>query len=710
MKILLLVPALNSGGVETGTIDLSKSLKDASQDVIVVSSGGKLLSQLERYNVKHIPLPIHKKSLFTFLQIPSLIKIIQDENIDIVHAQSRVPAWVAYFACKKTHTPFVTSCHGYYSKNFFSSVMGRGRKVMVISRLIAEHMKNTFGVRDENIRLVYRGVDLSQYPYQPEKYSQPKDKFTIVNIARITPIKGQMEFIRAIDIVRKQIPNIEVWLVGSADKKEYYKIRIQNLVKELNLTDKVKFLGRRSDVAEILKDSDLLVLSTKIPEAFGRVIIEAGAIGTAVCAPRIGAVTEIIEDKKDGILFTPPPVTPRAFPPWAQERGAGFTCQDENSMAQAILTMLKDSNLMKYCSRNLRKKVEDNFTLSRMVEQTLEVYKEAISEKKILVIKLGGLGDLILAIPSLRALRNKFPKSRISLLLNSNFEPLIKNCPYLDQIILFDRKKTKFLEILKSLKKREFDLSIDLKNNNLTYLLAFFAKIPSRYGFAKGFLSFLLNYSEKLSLNLSEGSVEEQARILKNLGILTFQDKLELWTDNKDDIFIETALREKGVTPEDRLVGMAVEASSKWPTKNWPIENFSQLSERLIQRGLKVVLLGEESLRAKIDKFPKDKRIVSFIGETDLNQLVSLIKRLDVLITPDSAPMHIAAALGNKIIALFGPTEPKRHAPPTKNIKVIVKQIECQPCYKRSCVNKQKLACLKNISVDEIDNLVRSVM
>ncbi|MDD5618270.1 MAG: glycosyltransferase family 4 protein, partial [Candidatus Omnitrophica bacterium] len=301
MKILLLSAALNSGGVETGTIDLSKSLKMLGQEVIVVSSGGKLVEELRKSGIKHIRLPVHKKSIFTLLQIPVLRKIIQDENIDIVHAQSRMPAWIAYFACKKTNATFVTSCHGYYSKHFFSKVMGYGKKAIVISRIIGKHMVEGFGVNKEKTSLVYRGVDLSKYNYQPDKYKKPRDTFKIVNIARITPIKGQEDFVRAISVVVKRKPNIEAWLVGGVDKgKGHYARKLHELVEELGLQDTVKFLGERGDIASILKESDILVLSTRVPEAFGRVIIEAGAMGVAVCAPDIGGVGEIIQDGRNG--------------------------------------------------------------------------------------------------------------------------------------------------------------------------------------------------------------------------------------------------------------------------------------------------------------------------------------------------------------------------------------------------------------------------
>jgi len=690
MKILLLSAALDSGGVETGTIDLSNSLKALGEEVIVVSAGGSLVEALRQCGIKHIQLPIHSKSLITFLQIPKLVRIIREESIDIVHAQSRMPAWVSYFACRITGAAFITSCHGYYSRHLFSRVMGWGKRVIVISRIIDRHMSEKFGVPKEKIRLVYRGVDLSRYNYQVDKYQKAKDVYRIVNIARITPIKGQDDFIRAIGIVAKHRPNIEVLLVGGVDKgKGNYGKKLHGLVNKSGLQDKIKFLGARKDVADILKESDILVLSTRVPEAFGRVIIEAGAAGVAVCAPDIGGVGEIIDDRKDGVLFS---------------------CGDANSMAEAIMDLLNDKHLMQECSLNLRKKVENQFSLERMAKETLKVYKEAYQDKNILVVKLGGLGDLILATPSLKALRNKFPGARISLLTDKRFKGIIESCPYIDELILFDRKKKNLGVLVSELKKRNFGISIDFKNSGFTHFAAYFSGIPHRYGFSRVITGICLNHPERLSKNLSEEPVKQQYRILKRLGISSFEDELQLWPRKHDDEVIERVLNDKGVLKQDRVIGLAVGASPEWPTKNWPIENFSGLSRRLAQSGFKVVLLGTDYLKEKISAFPKDKNIVSFIGDTDLNQLVSLIKRLDILVTPDSAPMHIACAVKTKIIALFGPTDPERHIPPAEEIEVLVKHIDCQPCYKRKCVNKEKIACLVKISVEEVLDKIGRIM
>ena len=236
--------------------------------------------------------------------------------------------------------------------------MGRGRLVMAISKSIEKRMVEGFGVPKERIRLVYRGVDLAKYPYYPDKYLKEKDSFKVINIARLTPIKGQYEFIQAMKYVIDKMKNVEAWIVGGVGRRrEPYLHMLEELVKELGIEKHVKFLGLRRDVQDLLKEADCLVLSTNVPEGFGRTIIEAGATGTAVCASEVGGIKEIIDDTASGLLFPP---------------------QDHYKMAEAIIKMLSDMELRRKCAAALRKKVEEKFTLESMARATLAVYEEAM--------------------------------------------------------------------------------------------------------------------------------------------------------------------------------------------------------------------------------------------------------------------------------------------------------------------------------------------
>ena len=152
MRILQILPELRVGGVETGTVDFAKYLQQQNHYNIVVSQGGALVEELDRAGVKHYKLPVHKKSLWTIWRcIKILRKIILEEKIDIVHARSRVPAWIAFFACRGTDAQFITTCHGYYRQSFSSRVMAWAKLVVVPSEIIGRHMIDDFKVPAENI-------------------------------------------------------------------------------------------------------------------------------------------------------------------------------------------------------------------------------------------------------------------------------------------------------------------------------------------------------------------------------------------------------------------------------------------------------------------------------------------------------------------------------------------------------------------------------
>ena len=690
MKIAQILPQLNVGGVETGTVDLAKALKKRGDHPYVISNGGALVEELVKAGIPHLQLPVHRKSLATLRLVREIADFLERERIDIIHARSRIPAWLAYLAVRRTNCDFVTTCHGYYSKHFLSRVMGWGKKVIVISHSIGRRMIDDFGVPPDRIALIHRGVDLNRYSFSQTKYDRPKSApLKIINVGRITPIKGHQEFIRAVHLLSRRLQNFEVSIVGAPDEgKTSYFRDLKIMVERLGLSSQVKFLGTRRDIPELLKEADLLVLSSKIPEAFGRVLIEAGACGTAVVASRIGGILDVINENENGLLFSP---------------------ENFEEMAVAMERALRDRALSKKMSSNLRQKVEHEFSLGQMVEKTCQVYEEVKQQKRILVTKLGAVGDLVLAVPSFRMLRKRFPSAHISLLVESKLISLVERCPYLDELIAFDRSNQKgqwqrLLILGKRLKQRGFDISIDLQNNWKTHLLAFLGRIPKRYGYKRGRAGFLLTHPITF-WDRSLGPVEHQFQLLKRAGVIHFEDAIELWPGPEPAAYIRGLLEEAGRNPSKRLVGFVLGSSPHWPTKQWPIERFVELSKNLIQKfDCQIVLIGtadNQKLAQSFDQL-KSKHIFNFTGKTSLIELASLVKCLDVIVTGDTAPLHMASAFGAKIVALFGPTEPKRHMPPGKDHVTLVKRIPCQPCYSGTCKNSEKLLCMREISVAEV--------
>lgn len=692
MKVLQLLPSLDIGGVERGVIDLVRALKKRGDESVVISSGGPLVTELQKMGISHYKLPVHKKSIFSLSLVPQIADLIRKERIDIVHARSRVPAWIAWFAARRAGVPFVTTCHGYYSNHFLSRIMGWGKRVIVISRVIGRHMMDDFGVAPERLRLIHRGVDVTQFTFK-KKYRNVSEPFRIINIGRFSPIKGQVEFLHSIYRLRKIHPHIEVSLVGAEGKgKLKYTALIQRTIEQLDLKSCVKLLGTRRDIPELLEKADLLVLPTLVPEAFGRVIVEAGAVGVPVIATGIGGVLDIIDHGQNGLLVNP---------------------GDIEGLTDAVRHIIEHPERAASFSESLYQKVHREFLLDSMVEKTLAVYREVKDEKQILVIKLGAMGDLILSTPSLRMIRKRFPKSKIVLLVDKKWASVLSACPYVDQLILANREKLSkigyLLKIAKKLRTIGFDCSVDLQNSKWTHLLALLAGIPERFGFSRGALGFLLNRPDR-SFAASAPPVEHQFRILSKLGVREMEDHLELWPDLQAENKIAFVLEELKADPDRKKVGFVLGSSPLWPSKRWPLEYYEALALKITKElGAQVVLIGsKEDAQYAAGYFEESaEAILNFMGKTNTVELLALIKKIDVLVTGDTAPLHIAAALHKKIVALFGPTDSRRHMPPAAGASVLSKSLECQPCYQGHCKNTEDRACLRHISVREVFESVK---
>ena len=688
MRILQILPELNVGGVETGTVDFAKYLREKGHHAVVVSNGGPLVHELTIAGVAHYVLPVHKKSIFTILKCIKLLRdIIVTEKIDIVHARSRVPAWIAFFACRKTSAEFLTTCHGYYSKHLFSAIMGWSKLIIVPSQVIGRHMVDDFKVSAENVRCIPRSVDLQRFNVARQD-KESKAPPIIAIVGRITPLKGHTYFLRAMAHVLRKMPHVKVWIIGDAPAgKESNREELQVLVRRLGLSDSVEFLGTRQDVPQLLAKIDLLVMSSIVPEAFGRVILEAQAVGVPVVATSVGGVVEIIDHEKTGLLVLP---------------------KDSDAMAEACLRILSDKRFTKQLVVSARQKLETKFTLRHMAESTIKVYEELLNAMRILVVKISSVGDVILITASLKAIRQQFPTARICVLVGEASRRILQRCPYVDELIVVDfnnrdRGLKRLWQIGRKLLQYKFDKVIDLQNNSRSHLLTFLSFPKESYGFKRGRFGFLLTNPVK-SLNNNLPPVEHQYQILGQLGMVYSKENLlELWPSEKEKQSAVRLLESEWVSSNTIAVGVNIAASGRWGTKNWPVEYIARLCDILAAKNIRVIVTGMDKDRAlakQLSSLTKTKPAI-LIGKTDLMELAVVIKQCKVFISPDSAPLHIAAAMKVPVIALFGPTSSQRHMPPAKTTIVVEKKPACAPCYSSTCKVKTHV-CMRDISPEEI--------
>jgi glycosyltransferase involved in cell wall biosynthesis len=358
MRVVQLLPELNEGGVERGVVEFSREMARRGIESIVISAGGRLVPRLETEGTTHVMMDVASKNPLTALRRAArLRRILSELHPDILHARSRVPAWLAFLANRSLRIPFVTTVHGFNSVNPYSRVMTYGDRVICVSNAIRDHIRCNYHVPDGKIVVIPRGIDLEQFdPARVDRtfmaeFSRQyglEGRFVVTNVGRITQLKDYETYVRAIGVLRTEIPEVLGLVVGGVRKdKEKYFESLRELVTSLGLEDHVLFTGSQSCMAEIYALSRVAVSSSRKPESFGRSAAEALAMNVPVVATGHGGILDIVLEAKTGYLFSP---------------------GDAASLAAGILscrrTPLKD----------LRNFVSRLFSLDNMVDATLCVY------------------------------------------------------------------------------------------------------------------------------------------------------------------------------------------------------------------------------------------------------------------------------------------------------------------------------------------------
>ena len=702
LTVLQLVPALKGGGVETGTIDMARGLIARGHRAVVISSGGPMTAELEAAGAIHYALPINRKNPWIFLPLVDRVaEVVESHGVDVIHARSRVPAIVGYLAWRRVARKisfrlggrqkipcFITTAHGYYADHPISRIMGWGRLVIANSESIARHMMDDFGVPSEKIRFIPRGVDLDRYAWRTPRAEVPRGEWQVAAVGRITPIKGLRDLIRAFAVVVKQLPRAKLAIIGGAEPKhQSHLAELKSWVSRLSLEERVQFTGHQTDVSATLQQMDLLVLPSTGREAFGRVLIEAGAAGVPVVATRVGGIPEVVLDRKTGLLVPP---------------------GDPMELSQAVLTLLKDRKLALELARENRRRVETIYPMTRMVSQTLEVYQEASERLRILVLKLSATGDVVLITPSLRALRKRFPQAHITVLVGREHGELLNRCPYIDDLISFDRRREGMpfglLKVAKRLRSAQVDLVVDFQNNRISHWLGALSGAPHRYGFAGRKWSWLLSHAVA-EPERPVPPVDHQFRLLQLLGIQEPDKELELWPGPGDEARVEELLKEAWIAENQPLV--TIHPGSRWASKRWPTERYADLIDRLATLSkARVILTGSDQERPLCEQIQRAAKSKPFVaaGLTSLNEMAALMRRSRVFVGGDTAPLHMAAAAGTPVVALFGSTDPLRHAPPAARKKILKTELACSPCYRGICPRggAGHMECMKRISTEEV--------
>lgn len=364
-RILQVCPALESGGIEQGTLDMAIAVQRAGHHSIVASNGGKMTKFLEAAGIEHIQLPLHQKSpIKIYTNAFALSQLIPEKNVTLVHARSRAPIWAAAMATRKTKTPFVTSCHSPHGAGFlglkkaYNGGFIYGDKIIAVSDFIADYLKANYVFPEEKLQVIHRGIDTDRFDPQAistdtiqalkTQWRLPQNKTLILLPGRITRWKGQHVLLSA--LTQLQDLPVHAVIVGRTESETYF-AELQKAIHTHQLQDCVTFTGACEEMPTAYALADIVLSTSTKPEAFGRVAVEAQAMGKPIIATQLGATAETITNQETGLLIAP---------------------NDPKTLAEAIKHVINHPSALS--AETARKQVLNTFSKKTMCEKTLALY------------------------------------------------------------------------------------------------------------------------------------------------------------------------------------------------------------------------------------------------------------------------------------------------------------------------------------------------
>jgi len=372
ITVAQMLPDLDEGGVEQGTLEMGRYLSRRGHRSLVISRGGRLVGRLEDEGSRHISMPfIGEKSPRCLLHLYSLRQLIRKSHVDVLHLRSRLPAWVGYLAWKSLPSAarprLVTTFHGFYSINAYSAVMAKGEKIIAVSNAIAAHIQSSYHIPRERIVTIHRGVDPNVF--DPQKVSADRvetlrRQWNLGNCttpilllpARVTRLKGHDLLIQALGAMPQK-----PWTLicaGDFDPDGDYFKHLEGICSQLGVTARVLFVGHCNDMPAAMRLADIVVSASSRPESFGRTMVEAQALERPVIASGHGGSLETVEEGHTGWRFAPGRV---------------------HSLRQTLEQAFGAEHKWAVMGRSGRLRVIEHFSLSRMCERTLDLYQHLIA-------------------------------------------------------------------------------------------------------------------------------------------------------------------------------------------------------------------------------------------------------------------------------------------------------------------------------------------
>ncbi len=373
ITVAQMLPDLDEGGVEQGTLEIGRFLSRLGHRSLVISRGGRLVERLEAEGSRHITMPfIGEKSPRALIHLLPLRRLLKALAVDVLHLRSRLPAWIGFGAWKSlppaARPRLVTTFHGFYSINAYSGVMARGEKIIAVSNTIAAHIRSAYHVSGERIETIYRGVDPDVFDGQrvsAQRIERLRKQWAITEgrspllliPARVTRLKGHDILIQALGRLREK--SWTLVCAGDFEPQSDYFRQLRRMCTEGAIASRILFVGHCDDMPAAMRLADLVVSASTKPESFGRTLIEAQALERPVIAPGHGGSLETVQEGRTGWLFDPGSV--------------------EHLVKILDQALGADQEWVKIGQRG-RQQVLKRFTLSQMCRHTLDLYQNLLAQ------------------------------------------------------------------------------------------------------------------------------------------------------------------------------------------------------------------------------------------------------------------------------------------------------------------------------------------
>lgn len=345
----------------------------------------------------------------------------------------------------------------------------------------------------------------------------------------------------------------------------------------------------------------------------------------------------------------------------------------------------------------------------------------------ILVIKLRQIGDVLLATPTIQALKRHFPDSSITVLVNAGTEHLLPGKDIIDEVLIYDRKWKKLpvfemvskeAGLLKALRSRRFDIAVNLTEGDRGIILSWLSRASIRAGLYKTGLKYVWKrffLTHRVHMLWDEHVVEQNLHVIRKIGVEPVEADMDirLQFDTRADEDISGMLENAGMKNDEKFVH--IHPTSLWLFKAWRDDAMAEVIDYLqIKRGVRVVITCQDE-KTQLERVGNilamaESSPVNLSGKTTIKHLVALSKRSLFFFGIDTAPMHIAAAAGRPVVALFGPSDEKNFGPWSKNSTVITAPFDCRPCHMKGCDHSGRSECMEVISVDEVITVLDKVL